>query len=203
MSINRPAGSANTNVSGNNSPVVISANYTPPQELMVQIVTGGTNVNSGNNLLIIKSLTPTKVVSALSCALPDQQAANAVLTSSVSVNTATALAEWYSYINLGQNTVNYIRINTSNVAVYNGKLNYGVMPATGISQPSYWPLSNYAKLTGTTYAPDLYINVMPDGRTPMIWPITSQTYLYFDNIPASTTVTIYFGLIGTGQNNVN
>lgn len=202
MPINSP-GTANTQVSGNaNAPVIVSANYAPLAELLITVTTGATNVNSGNNLLIIKSLTPTKVVSALSCALPDQQAANATLTSSVSTNSSTALAEWYQYINLAQLTIGYIRINTTDVTVYDGKLNYGVMPETGISQPVYWPLANYAKLTGTSYAKDLLINSMPDGSR-MVWPITNQTYLYFDNIPNSCTVKVYLGIIGRGQNNIN
>ena len=202
MPVQTPAGSANTQVAGNQPPVIVKGNYMPNSEIMIQLTTGATNVASGVNILLIKSLTPTKVVSALTCALPDQQAANATLTSSVSTNTTTALAEWFQYINLAQLTVGYIRINTTDVAVYDGKLNFGIMPYTGITQPGYWPLSNYAKLTGSSYAKDLYINQMPDG-SPMAWPITNQTYLFFDYVPASCTVKVYLGIIGTGQSNLN
>jgi len=191
-------GSAATSGVNSAAPSITPGNITPNKEMVVTLTVGGTNVNSGNNVLIFQTLTPYKVISLLSAAVPDQQAAGVKLKSPVSAADANGLADWNRYGNLAGLRIGYMRIVTTDTTLYNYNLNYGILPAQGSTQPAWWPLSAYAKQGNGGYAKDLVIDTWPDGR-PMNWPITTQTYLYFDTLPNSCTVTISFGIISEGQ----
>lgn len=189
-------GQAPANASVTKQPTFVQGNVTPNQELKITITSGASPNNSGANILILQSMVPYKVISLLSAAVPDQS--NVTLSSSVSAGNANGLADWNRWVQNQGLTVSYIRIYTSDTTLYAGNLNYGIIPFVGSTQPAWWPLPNYAKNGSSGYAKDLLINTMPDGSA-MNWAITKNTYLYFDTLPASSTIYVYLGISGTGE----
>ena len=191
-------GSGNSN---NSAPTVSVGNINPNQEFWIKIVSDSTNVNSGANVLLIQGILSAWIQTALSCAVPDQQ--HFLVTTTVSAGSSGGLTSFNQWINLLGCTIKYLRI-TTNLAntLFNNNLKYGIMPYTGISTPAYWPLTNYAVNAGPSgYNPTLIINTYQDGSsmTNNPWPITKDTYLYFDSYPASCTTTIFFGVAQSGE----
>ena len=197
-----PAGIPQTARQTSTAPSITYGNVLANNELVITLTIGATNVNSGNNILIIQSLTPYKVVSALSCAVPDQQSVGVKLSSNLNAADTNGLADWNRYINLAGLRIKYIRIFTTDTTLYNKNLNYGIMPYTGNSQPAWFPLGLYAKDSNSGFSKNLIIDTYPDG-SPLNMPLTSMTYMYFDTLPTSATVTLTLGVAGDGQNIIN
>jgi hypothetical protein len=195
-----PAGSALSNPVQSNTARLTKGNINPNNELVVTLVADATNVNNGNNILIIEGLTVNKIKAALSAAVPDQD--HVKLSSSLTTNDADGLADWNRYVNSANLLVRYIRIVTSDTTLYDGNLKFGIMPFNGTSLPAYWPLYGYAKNGSNGYAKDLIIDTMPNGQ-PMSFPITPNTYLFFDTLPTSATVSIALGIVGDGEQVLN
>lgn len=201
-----PFNTANANLvstvpaAANNAVVSVSTSQSI-NELIINLTVGATNVNSGNNILVIPGRSRYYNTTLLGGAVPDQQAAGIVLDSTISAGSANGYIDFTSLVNNSNLKIAYINITTNDTSIYDKRLFFGTISPNGQKNQSYWRLDSYAKSNSSSngWQRALTIDTMPGGRDQMALSVSSNFYLMFEKIATSSTVTIALGLIGDGQ----
>lgn len=168
---------------------IVRNNLVALRELKVTLTTDSNGAIT--NAIIMPGPVGTYLASKFSLTAPDHT--HYTLGSSVSAANSTGYGEYKEYLKAGLH-VDYIRIQTTNTDVYNGSLFIAEMPANGIASPQEIVLAPYATVVGGGGSYDKTLTI-----TDRDFAITRIFSMWITNLPASTTVTVAFGIDGMGD----